>query len=147
LTIDPVFVFATYLDGSHAGEQITSTTTDATGNIYVTGFTTSTDFPVTNSANPLCSVCVDAADNDEAFVSKLDPTGHTLLYSTFLGGSQRHSGCPPVELPALPPQSPPANPPPSRSASRRKASPARSPSAAPIFRNMPPAPSTLPLPR
>ncbi len=86
LVIDPVFGFSTYLDGSNA-DSITAVTTDPGGNVYVTGYTGSTDFPITNANNPLCSVCSDVSQTTEAFISKLDPSGHTLLYSTFLGGS------------------------------------------------------------
>jgi hypothetical protein len=86
LIIDPVFVFSTYLDGS-GNDSITSVTTDAAGNVYVGGYTSSTDFPATNGGNPLCSTCSLSAMTTQAFISKLDPTGHTLLFSAFLGGS------------------------------------------------------------
>jgi hypothetical protein len=81
-----VFVFSTYLDGSSA-DSITAVTTDSSGNIYVTGYTGSTDFPITSANSPLCSTCSNVAQTNEAFISELDPTGHNLLYSTFLGGS------------------------------------------------------------
>jgi hypothetical protein len=86
LLIDPVFGFSTYLDGSGA-DSITAVTTDPAGNVYVTGYTGSADFPITNANNPLCSVCSDVSQTTEAFISELDPTGHHLLYSAFLGGS------------------------------------------------------------
>ncbi|HEY1423413.1 MAG TPA: SBBP repeat-containing protein, partial [Candidatus Acidoferrum sp.] len=86
LVIDPVFSFSTYLDGANA-DSITAVTTDSAGDVYVTGFTASSDFPITNAANPLCAQCSDASQTSEAFISKLDPTGHSLLFSTFLGGS------------------------------------------------------------
>ena len=91
LIIDPVFVFSTYLDGS-GSDNIAAVTTDAAGNIYVTGSTGSTDFPVTNAGSPLCPNCSGASQNTESFVSKLDPTGHTLLFSTYLGGSTTGGG-------------------------------------------------------
>jgi hypothetical protein len=86
LVIDPVFVFSTYLDGSN-NDTITAVTTDASGDVFVTGFTGSTDFPVTNAATPLCPVCSENSNSVDTFISKLDPAGHTLLYSAFLGGS------------------------------------------------------------
>jgi hypothetical protein len=86
LIIDPVFVFSTYLDGT-GNDSITSVTTDAAGNVFVGGYTSSTDFPITNGGNPLCSTCSLSSTTTESFISKLDPTGHTLLFSAFLGGS------------------------------------------------------------
>src|SRR5205823_5075060 len=55
---------------------------DAQGAVYVTGATTSTDFPVASA--------VESANNGgatDAFIFKLDPTGTQLVYSTFIGGS------------------------------------------------------------
>ena len=85
LVIDPVFSFSTYLAGSTA-DNATAVTTDSSGNVYVTGFTNSLDFPVEHGVQPTSS------GSPDAFVSKLDPTGHTLLYSTYLGGSSRNYG-------------------------------------------------------
>jgi len=92
LIIDPVFAFSTYLDGS-LSDNITAVTTDAAGDIYVAGSTVSTDFPITNAGNPLCAQCSETSGgNSEAFVSKLDPTGHTLMFSSYLGGSHATGG-------------------------------------------------------
>lgn len=85
LIIDPVFVFSTYLAGSNA-DNMAAATTDSNGNIYITGFTASTDFPIQGGVQPKANSSADA------FVSKLDPTGHTLLYSTYLGGTSANYG-------------------------------------------------------
>ncbi len=84
LVIDPVFGFSTYLAGSGV-DQPASVTSDSSGNIYVTGYTASTDFPIVNGFQPY-------GGSGDAFVSKLDPTGHALLYSTYLGGSAADYG-------------------------------------------------------
>ena len=55
----------------------------------MTGFTTSPDFP---TANANCSACTAFDQTENAFVSKLDPTGKTLLYSTFIGGAGGATG-------------------------------------------------------
>jgi Abnormal spindle-like microcephaly-assoc'd, ASPM-SPD-2-Hydin/Beta-propeller repeat len=89
LVIDPVLTFSTYLTGT-ASDTIRAITTDASGNVYVTGGTAATDFPLKNPEQSTCSNCANG-DND-VFVTKLDPTGRTLLYSTYLGGSSGAEG-------------------------------------------------------
>ncbi|MBI5307398.1 MAG: SBBP repeat-containing protein, partial [Planctomycetes bacterium] len=61
---------------------------DASGNAYVTGETCSPNFPTTPGA-------FDTSHNDspfDAFVTKLNPTGSGLVYSTFLGGTNHDIG-------------------------------------------------------
>ncbi|MBA3871724.1 MAG: SBBP repeat-containing protein [Anaerolineae bacterium] len=72
-------IYSTYLGGS-SSEYAASIAVDNAGNAYVTGFTESTDFPLTSNAFQ-----TDFAA--KIFVTKLNPTGDTLLYSTRLGGS------------------------------------------------------------
>jgi len=58
---------------------------DAAGNAYATGVTSSSDFPTTPGAfQPMFT---GASNTFITFVSKLDPTGSALVYSTFLEGS------------------------------------------------------------
>jgi len=83
LIIDPVLTYSTYLGGSvgeNGSDFGTSIAVDSAGNAYVTGFTVTTDFP---TQNPLQSTNQGELD---AFVTKLDPTGTGLVYSTYLGG-------------------------------------------------------------
>jgi beta-propeller repeat-containing protein len=79
-------VYSTYLSGT-TYDYGTSITVDADGNAYVTGNVTSTDFPTTAGAfqPSLGGGFVDA------FVTKLNPTGSVLVYSTYLGGSGQES--------------------------------------------------------
>lgn len=76
-------VYSTFLGGRGAdfGDGIAI---DAEGNAYVTGHTDSPTYPTTPSAYaPTFDVFGDSA---EAFVTKLNPAGSRLVYSTFLGG-------------------------------------------------------------
>lgn len=85
LVIDPVIVFATYLAGT-GNDEIAAVTTDAGGNILVTGFTTSLDFPTKGAVQSA------SGGSTDAFITKLDSTGKTLIYSTYLGGSSEDYG-------------------------------------------------------
>jgi hypothetical protein len=78
-------VYSTYLGGSTLDEPV-SLALDASGNVYTSGFTFSTDYPTTTGAFQTTN---NSASNDgwNTFVSKLNSTGTTLLYSTYLGGS------------------------------------------------------------
>ena len=74
-------VYSTYLGGS--GEDVgNAIAVDATGNAYITGITQSGDFPVTSGVfQPAL------AGTKDAFVTKLDSTGSTIAYSSYLGGA------------------------------------------------------------
>jgi len=64
---------------------------DGNGNAYVTGQTTSSDFPTTSGAFDT-SLSVGSEEATDAFVTKLNATGSGLAYSTFLGGTSRDDG-------------------------------------------------------
>ena len=85
--IDPVLVYSTYLGGSGDDESF-RIAVDASGNAYVAGFTPSTSYPTTAGAfQPSYG-----GGNYDAFVSKLNPSGTALVYSTYLGGNDFDSG-------------------------------------------------------
>ena len=75
-------VYATYLGGTleDTGDGIA---VDSAGNAYVTGFTQSTNFPTKNPLQP------NLAGQFDIYVAKLDPTGSSLVYSTYLGGTDQ----------------------------------------------------------
>lgn len=80
LVIDPVIAYGTYLGGSDA-ETPHDVAVDASGNAYVTGSASSVDFPL---AAPLPGA--PGAGSTDVFVTKLNPSGATMLFSTFYGG-------------------------------------------------------------
>jgi hypothetical protein len=82
LVIDPTLSYATYLGGS-TEDAGTAIAVDATGNIYVIGFTADADFPVTTGSFQTTNTM----DNEVAFVAKLNAAGSALVYSTYLGGA------------------------------------------------------------
>jgi hypothetical protein len=83
-------IYSTYLGGGR-DDQPRAIAVDAAGSAYITGYTTSSNFPTTigtfdtdwnSSSGPISDV----------FVSKLEPTGAALAYSTYVGGSSGESG-------------------------------------------------------
>jgi hypothetical protein len=83
LVIDPVLIYSTFLGGT-ATDSAKRVAVDGAGNAYITGMTYSATFPgvTAGSLQPAIS-----NTSSNAFVIKLDPTGTTILYSTYLGGS------------------------------------------------------------
>jgi uncharacterized protein (TIGR03437 family) len=88
-------LYSTYLGGLNA-DVATSVAVDAAGNAYVTGYTQSPNFPVTQGAfQPAFGGAGGQFDSTyssgDAFVVKMSPTG-TMVYSTYLGGNQDDAG-------------------------------------------------------
>jgi len=83
--------YFTYLGGSGVdrGKRIA---VDANGNAYVTGNTCSTDFPTVNAAQTSFGGGPFPNFRCDAFAAKLDPSGSTLVYSTYLGGAREDDG-------------------------------------------------------
>ena len=86
LVIDPVLVYSTYLGGGgyDFGEGIA---VDGAGNAYLAGYTSSTDFPTRQALQPGLG-----GGFYDAFVAKLSADGATLVYATYLGGSEDDRG-------------------------------------------------------
>jgi len=75
-------IYATYLGGS-GDDTAYGIAVDSSGNAYITGSTTSTDFPTTVGAYRTTY----KGGNSDAFVVKLNAAGDGLVYSSYLGGS------------------------------------------------------------
>jgi hypothetical protein len=93
--LDPAgssLVYSTYLGGIDDDRGL-GIAVDAAGNAYVTGSTLSENFPTagafdtTHDGSPCSAFCT-----SDAFVTKLNPTGTGLVYSSFLGGNGNDSG-------------------------------------------------------
>ena len=80
-------VYSTYLGGSGDDEVFGGLAVDASGNAYVTGFTTSANFPTTPGAFQTTFGGAGPLGFGDAFVTKLNPTGSMPVFSTYLGGS------------------------------------------------------------
>ncbi len=77
-------IYASYLGGT-GDDRATGIAVNAAGAAYVTGFTSSTNFP---TVTPLQ---ISNGGGIDAFVAKLNPAGSAFLYSTYLGGSANES--------------------------------------------------------
>jgi hypothetical protein len=86
LVIDPVLSYSTYL-GGNSEDRGFGIAVDAEGNTYVTGWTSSSDFPTTAGVYQPAN-----QGNPNVFVTKVAADGSTLLYSTYLGGSRSDYG-------------------------------------------------------
>jgi len=87
LVIDPTLLYSTFLGGSAGNnrygsndEVATSVAVDTSGNVYVTGYTLSTDFPTTPGAFQIGP----GTAQYSSFITKLNASGSALVYSTYL---------------------------------------------------------------
>ena len=106
LVIDPVLGYSSYLGGTRdegcsaiTGSGLPTAgcpgvAVDSASSIYLAGTTTSLDFPVTSAFQtcldtppPNPTNCPNNVNLSDIFVTKLDSTGSTILFSTYLGGS------------------------------------------------------------
>ena len=88
LIIDPILVYGSYLGGSlyDAGSGVT---VDANGNAYLTGTASSRDFPTTaGTVKPELLPRTDAPNSFwyDAYVTKVNPAGTAIVFSTYYGG-------------------------------------------------------------
>lgn len=77
----PKRAYSSYLGGA-SDDDARAVAVDSLGNIYVAGTTYSIPFPGTSGSR----------NDTNAFVTKLDPTGATVLYSVLVGGSDDEAG-------------------------------------------------------
>jgi hypothetical protein len=86
LIIDPVLGYSTYWGGS-GSEGAADIAVDALGNTYITGTTSSVDFPVKQGIQPFFG-----GNSVDTFITKFNPKGNKVIYSTYLGGGDYDEG-------------------------------------------------------
>jgi hypothetical protein len=80
-----ILLFATYL-GGNGTDYAAGVAADSGFDVIVAGTASSGNFPTTNGPNNTAFQTTPVSGGKHVFVSKLDPTGRTLLYSTYLSG-------------------------------------------------------------
>ena len=78
--------YATYLGGT-GWDQGTAVAVDRTGAAVVAGLTRSTDLPTARAAQPQCNPGFAPLACGDAFVARIDPFGASLMFATYLGGT------------------------------------------------------------
>jgi len=78
-------LYSTYLAGSLYDASY-SIAVDSNDSAYITGYTSSLDFPLKNPIYPTLN------GTQDAFITKFSPAGNALVYSTYLGGSNSDYG-------------------------------------------------------
>ena len=84
VVIDPL-IYSTFVGGS-SDDRSMDIAVDSDGNSYIGGYTGSYDFPVTPGVYDPTNSGVDV------FISKMNPQGSSLIYSTYVGGSSGDYG-------------------------------------------------------
>lgn len=87
VTIDPILTYSTYLGGTyneHLGSDTNPVAVDPAGNMYVGGMSMAANFPTTPGA-------FDRVGDGDAFVTKLAASGSSMVFSTYLGGTDGYT--------------------------------------------------------
>jgi uncharacterized repeat protein (TIGR01451 family) len=84
LVIDPILTYSSYLGGT-GNDVATSVAVDITGSAYITGQTTSVDFPASGAYQP-------TNRGVNAFLTKMSADGTAVVFSTYLGGTDSLCG-------------------------------------------------------
>jgi Tol biopolymer transport system component len=79
-------IYSTFLGGS-GGDAPNEIVLDSLNNAYVVGYTSSSNFPTTVGAYDTTY-----GNNSDVFVTKINPTGSALVYSTYIGGTNTDFG-------------------------------------------------------
>ncbi len=90
LVIDPVLQYSSYIGGTSLSSPTTVVAEPGTGILWITGTTTSTDFPITG--DPIRDT---GFGNRDIFIAKVDPTKSgpdSLVYAAFVGGTGNDEG-------------------------------------------------------
>ena len=95
LVIDPVLAYSTFLGGTGEDTGI-EIAVNAHGNAFVTGLTTSLDFPTKPPGARFGS-----QGGSDVFITKFNAAGSQLIYSTYLGGSNNENFYDDLELPGV----------------------------------------------
>ena len=80
LTIDPVVQYSNII-GVNNSISVSGMQVDTAGNLFIAGHTSASNYPVVNGKQPLLN------GSEQIYITKLDPTGHTILYSTYIPAS------------------------------------------------------------
>jgi len=79
-------IYSTFIGGT-GRENCNTIRAGDDGSAYITGYTLSTDFPVTDSVQTLTDT-----DHENIYLCRISPSGDSLLFSTLLGGSEDEVG-------------------------------------------------------
>ena len=95
LVIDPVLAYSTFLGGTGEDTAL-EIVVSPLGNAYVTGLTTSINFPTEPDGARF-----GPGGGSDVFVTKFNAAGNQLLYSTYLGGSNNENFYDDLEVPGV----------------------------------------------
>lgn len=90
LIIDPALAYSNFLGGAGATEdQAFAIAVDDSNSAYITGTTNSADFPTAPAVTPIQAA---PGAGYDAFITKINPAGTAIVWSTFLGGATNDAG-------------------------------------------------------